>query len=95
MNILFPSTVVCRLILLSVYLASNRILKTTDPQKKPEHDSGAFKEDDHTCHSWGWGEVGTGGRALLVDTRLSQITTYVPAFSLGPSSSICIGLLTY
>lgn len=67
----------------------------TDPQKKPEHDSGAFKEDDYTCHSWGWGQAGTGGRVLLVETQLPQITTYVPTFSLGPSSSVYIGLLTY
>ena len=35
-NTLFPSIVVCSSILLSAYVASNRILKITDPQKKPE-----------------------------------------------------------
>lgn len=54
-NTLFPSIVVCRLILLSAYVASNRILKITDPQKKTQWYSGAFKEDNYACHSSGWG----------------------------------------
>jgi len=48
----------------------------------------------HAIHGAGVRQVLEVG-VLLVDTQLSQITTYVPAFSLGPSSSIYIGLLTY
>lgn len=41
--------VVCRL--LSDSLASSRVLKMTNPQKKPVLNKYAFKEENHTSHS--------------------------------------------
>lgn len=53
-NTLLSSTVVCRLILLSAYLASNRILKMTEPLKKPVRDSSVFKRTiTHAVHEAG------------------------------------------
>lgn len=53
MNAVSPAWV-CKLILLSAYLASNRVLMT-GPQEEPVLDNGACKEDNDAGHSRGRG----------------------------------------